>query len=244
MKITLTIVLLAVWSNWLFAPSKQTGNATSNGTCSPSVTSNNNTFTFAYCGDDPKERAKILKVLNELAHGEDVTNAKLNQVIEILDRREFEVTVSPDSNNPKNPFLSQFHVTLKSGSDILNPRIDCYVVDMTFATGNSQIRNNITEFNWPFVQVLKAGVTTTRPCLSLMNGSLSDNPHITLEELMRTGGTLPDCIDVVVSVIKDDKQLFENRYVARKPNYGWEGQSVVPMDKSYCSVHVPALGGK
>jgi hypothetical protein len=69
----------------VFAQTKtSTGDASSNGACSPAVTGNNNTFAFTYCGNDPAESAKILTILEALAHGENLTLDRLDEIKTIL----------------------------------------------------------------------------------------------------------------------------------------------------------------
>lgn len=77
------MVMILIVSISAFAQ-KSTGDARTGGTCSPAVTGNGNTFYFNYCGNDPEERAKIMKVLTALAQGQDLTNSKLDQILELL----------------------------------------------------------------------------------------------------------------------------------------------------------------
>lgn len=84
MKIVFALLIVAISHGSSFTQTQKTGAAKSSGACSPAVTGNNNTFTITYCGDNPDEQKKILKVLNALVNGEDVTNYKLDQILEIL----------------------------------------------------------------------------------------------------------------------------------------------------------------
>jgi hypothetical protein len=61
-----------------------TGKATTSGPCSPAVTGNGNIFYFRYCGNDPEERVRIMKLLTAVSEGQDLTNAKLDQILELL----------------------------------------------------------------------------------------------------------------------------------------------------------------
>jgi hypothetical protein len=80
------LIILAVAS--LASPSSsqsgKTGSAKTESPCSPAVTGNNNTIHFTYCGNSPEETKKVLKVLTAIIQGQDVENAKLDQVLEIL----------------------------------------------------------------------------------------------------------------------------------------------------------------
>jgi hypothetical protein len=86
MKIVFSILLLAALSSSLFAQTKSTGDAKSGGPCSPAVTGDNNTFHYEYCGNDPEEGKRIVRLLKALAQGEVLTNTKLDEVLEILSR--------------------------------------------------------------------------------------------------------------------------------------------------------------
>lgn len=77
-------ILLAVLHGSSFAQTNTTGDAKSEGPCSPAVTGNNNTFTFKYCGNDPAETKKLLTILEALARGENITLDKLDEIKEIL----------------------------------------------------------------------------------------------------------------------------------------------------------------
>jgi hypothetical protein len=66
------------------AQTKASGGAKTAGHCSPAVTGDNNTITFTYCGSDPEETKKVRKLLEAIAKGEDVTNSKLDEILEIL----------------------------------------------------------------------------------------------------------------------------------------------------------------
>jgi hypothetical protein len=81
------VVLLVFASCGLSFGQQTTGNATTEAPCSPAVTGgSNNTFVFRYCGSDPEEAKRIRRLLDAIANGELVTNAKLDQVLEILNR--------------------------------------------------------------------------------------------------------------------------------------------------------------
>lgn len=84
MKVAFAILLTAALLGSSLAQTKTTGSAKSDGSCSPAVTGDNNTFIFRYCGSDPEEKKKILKLLQAISQGEDVTNAKLDEILEIL----------------------------------------------------------------------------------------------------------------------------------------------------------------
>jgi len=86
MKLVFVVLLATAFCGLPFAQTKKTGEAKAGGPCSPAVTGDNNTFTFTYCGSDPKEKNKILKLLQAISEGKDVTNAKLDEVLEILSR--------------------------------------------------------------------------------------------------------------------------------------------------------------
>jgi hypothetical protein len=86
MKVVFTILLTAALYGSSFAQTKTTGEAKSGGPCSPAVTGDNNTFYFTYCGSDPEERNRIFRLLKAVAQGELLTNAKLDEVLEILSR--------------------------------------------------------------------------------------------------------------------------------------------------------------
>jgi len=86
MKIVFAILLSAALSGSSFAQTKNTGDAKSEGPCSPAVTGDNNTFHYEYCGNDPEEGKRIVRLLKAVAQGEVLTNAKLDEVLEILSR--------------------------------------------------------------------------------------------------------------------------------------------------------------
>jgi hypothetical protein len=86
MKILSAILVTAVLYCPSFAQRKTTGDARSGGPCSPAVTSDNNTFYFKYCGGDPEEGRRIVRLLKAVAQSEVLTNAKLDEVLEILSR--------------------------------------------------------------------------------------------------------------------------------------------------------------
>jgi hypothetical protein len=107
MKIVFSVLFIAA----LFSPSigqiKKTGNAKSGGPCSPAVTGDNNTIHFTYCGSDPEETKKVLVLLKAINQGQDVTNAKLDEVLEILLKpikitiKESGVVAAPPSGHPR-----------------------------------------------------------------------------------------------------------------------------------------------
>jgi hypothetical protein len=86
MRVVFAILLTAALcgSSSSFAQTKTTGDAKSGGPCSPAVTGDNNTFYFKYCGSDPEEGKRIVRLLQAVAQGEVLTNAKLDEVLEIL----------------------------------------------------------------------------------------------------------------------------------------------------------------
>jgi hypothetical protein len=86
MKLVFAIVLTATLCGSSFAQTKTTGDAKSGGPCSPAVTGDNNTFYFKYCGSDIEEGKRIVRLLKAVAQGEVLTNAKLDEVLEILSR--------------------------------------------------------------------------------------------------------------------------------------------------------------
>jgi len=86
MKIVFAILLSAALSGSSFTQTKNTGDAKSEGPCSPAVTGDNNTFHYEYCGNDPEEGKRIVRLLKAVAQGEVLTNAKLDEVLEILSR--------------------------------------------------------------------------------------------------------------------------------------------------------------
>ena len=83
----------------LYAQIRTSGNAATAGACSPAVTGNNNTFTFTYCGGDPAENAKILKILEALARGENLTLDRLDEIREIL-LKPIAITVTDSTSIP------------------------------------------------------------------------------------------------------------------------------------------------
>jgi len=86
MKAVFAILFMTVLYGSSFAQTKTTGDAKSEGPCSPAVTGDNNTFYFRYCGSDPEERKRIFRLLKAVVQGEVLTNAKLDEVLEILSR--------------------------------------------------------------------------------------------------------------------------------------------------------------
>jgi hypothetical protein len=62
------------------------GKPETRGSCSPAVTGDNNTFIFRYCGTDPEEGKRILRLLKAVAQGETLANGKLDEVLEILNK--------------------------------------------------------------------------------------------------------------------------------------------------------------
>lgn len=84
MRCALFLSLLIAMPCW--SQTTTTGQAQTTGTCSPAVTGDNNTFYFKYCGSDPEERKRIFKLLESVAQGEDLSNAKLDEILEILSR--------------------------------------------------------------------------------------------------------------------------------------------------------------
>lgn len=85
MKIMLLLLLMTVCSGSLFAQ-KPTGDAKSEAPCSPAVTGDNNTFIFRYCGSDPEEEKRILRLLKAVAEGESLANGKLDEILAILNK--------------------------------------------------------------------------------------------------------------------------------------------------------------
>jgi hypothetical protein len=83
MKIFFVIILSAAFSSALFAQAKS-GDAKSSGNCSPAVTGDNNTFHYEYCGNDPEEGRRIVRLLKAVAQDEVLTNSKLDEILEIL----------------------------------------------------------------------------------------------------------------------------------------------------------------
>ncbi|MGC2246895.1 MAG: hypothetical protein WA609_09855 [Terriglobales bacterium] len=86
MKIICAVLLITTITSSALGQTKKTGNAKSKGQCSPAVTGDNNTIYFTYCGSDPEETKKVLRLLNAINQGEDVTNAKLDAILEILSK--------------------------------------------------------------------------------------------------------------------------------------------------------------
>jgi hypothetical protein len=80
MKYTLMLLMFLAVPCW----SQTTGKSETSGPCSPAVTGDNNTFQFKYCGSDPEEGKRIVRLLKAVAQGEVLTNAKLDEVLEIL----------------------------------------------------------------------------------------------------------------------------------------------------------------
>ena len=85
MRLALAILLLFASCGSALAQ-KATGTATTKAPCSPAVTGDHNTFKFTYCGDDPAEQKRIFRLLQAVASGELVTNTKLDEILEILNR--------------------------------------------------------------------------------------------------------------------------------------------------------------
>jgi hypothetical protein len=84
MKIIFAILITTALCGSSLAQTKTTGEAKSSGPCSPVVTGDNNTFHYQYCGSDPEEGKRIIRLLNAVAQGEVLTNSKLDKVLEIL----------------------------------------------------------------------------------------------------------------------------------------------------------------
>lgn len=82
------LILLALFAIALCGPlsaqTKTTGTAKSGGPCSAAVTGDNNTFHFEYCGSDPEEGKRMIRLLNAVAQGQVLTNSKLDQILELL----------------------------------------------------------------------------------------------------------------------------------------------------------------
>jgi hypothetical protein len=104
MKFALLYILVAVVSIGR-AQNKSTGNASTKGGCSPGVTGSGNTFYYKYCGSDPEERARIFKLLIALSKGQDLTIAKLDQILELIGQppKIFEVRSGQESAAPGKP---------------------------------------------------------------------------------------------------------------------------------------------
>src|SRR5215471_12316742 len=86
MKLVLAILITTALCGPAFAQTQTTGAAKSGGACSPAVTGNNNKFYFEYCGSDPEEGKRMLRLLEAVAQGEVLTNTKLDQILEILSK--------------------------------------------------------------------------------------------------------------------------------------------------------------
>lgn len=86
MKIVSSFLLITMVFGLSVGQTRETGEARSKGPCSPAVSGDNNTIYFTYCGTDPEETKKVLKLLKAINQGEDVTNAKLDKVLEILSK--------------------------------------------------------------------------------------------------------------------------------------------------------------
>src|SRR5271155_791371 len=76
-------------SCWLLAYSlclgqDKSGNAKTSAQCSPAVTGNNNTFIFQYCGPDLEEGKRMVRLLDAISKGQDLTNTKLDEILSIL----------------------------------------------------------------------------------------------------------------------------------------------------------------
>lgn len=102
MRASVVVFFVVFLSAALCAQTKITGDAKTQGQCSPGVTGSGNTFYFQYCGSDPEERAKIVKVLTALSQGQDLTNSKLDQIIELLGKppKIFVSNTSPEKTAP------------------------------------------------------------------------------------------------------------------------------------------------
>jgi hypothetical protein len=84
MKSALVILLSVALYGSSTAQTKTTGDAKSGAQCSPAVTGSGNTFYYEYCGTDPEEGKRILRLLKAVAHGEVLTNDKLDKILDIL----------------------------------------------------------------------------------------------------------------------------------------------------------------
>jgi hypothetical protein len=84
MKFVFSLLVIAVSYSSAFSQTKKTGNATTEAVCSPAVTGSNNTIHYTYCGSNPEETEKVKRLLTAINNGQDVENAKLDEVLEIL----------------------------------------------------------------------------------------------------------------------------------------------------------------
>lgn len=107
MKVVFAILLTLMLLGSSFAQKKTTGSAKSEAPCSPAVTGDNNTFLYKYCGSDPEEGKRIVRLLKAIAQGEVLTNAKLDEVLEILSApikitmSESMVVAAPSGRHPR-----------------------------------------------------------------------------------------------------------------------------------------------
>jgi hypothetical protein len=84
MRLILLMLFAIAVCDSSFAQTKTTSTAKSEGPCSPAVTGDNNTFRFEYCGSDPEEQKRMIRLLNAVSQGQVLTNSKLDQILEIL----------------------------------------------------------------------------------------------------------------------------------------------------------------
>jgi hypothetical protein len=92
MKILITACLLTVG---LFArgQSIQTGPARASGDCAIAHSGNYDKITIQNCGIGEEQGKKIIKVLDAIVHGQESTDAKLDEILEIL-LRPIKITMS------------------------------------------------------------------------------------------------------------------------------------------------------
>jgi hypothetical protein len=108
MKVRFAVLLpVLICGSLLFAQTKTTGSATNEAPCSPAVTGDNKTFYFTYCGNDPEQAKKIVKLLNAIVEGQGSTDTKLDELLEVVGRpvkittTESEAVPAPPGGHPR-----------------------------------------------------------------------------------------------------------------------------------------------
>lgn len=135
-----------------------TGRATTVGQCSPATTGNNNIYYFKYCGIDPEEGKKLVKLLDAIVGKQDLTDFKLDQILKTitslapspLDEAFEHLDGGIPSTLEKRLDKLTFNITNNSTHAILVKNVSCQVI-------SAKVGNNIG-FG---PQTFDAGMTNT-----------------------------------------------------------------------------------